>query len=238
MADFPSLVERLHDLETSAVNNIERLQDFHVFTGHNYDRYSKMVEAGHLTGSVTNVRTNSTLDVSDLAARLLKYLDDDLPRVVIYQVVSEFEDFFFEFLKLFVRNNTQALSQQRELKVKDVLDRPDMEQLIEFLIQKELHELRYNNVQAWFTYLKRVINLHSIKPEDSVRIAELKATRDVFAHNQGIANDIYVGKAGDLARAQPGQQLTLSRPYLYGSSDYLKSLVSKLTEEACSRLAK
>jgi hypothetical protein len=93
-----------------------------------------------------------------------------------------------------------------------------MEQLIEYLIQKELHELQYDNVQAWFAYLQRIIRLHSIKPEDWARIAELKATRDVFAHNHGIANDIYVRKAGHLARAQPGQRLTLSRPYLYGSS--------------------
>jgi hypothetical protein len=116
MADFTSLVERLRNLEKSAVNNIERLQDFHVFTGHSYDRYSRMVEAGHITGSVTNVRTNSDLDVSDLAAWLLKYLDDDLPRVVIYQVVSEFEYFFFELLKLLMQNNTHACLNSESLR--------------------------------------------------------------------------------------------------------------------------
>lgn len=236
MANVPSVVEKLRNLEACAVSNIERLQDFHVLTGYSYDRYSKMVEAGHLSGSVKNIRTGTNLDVAQVAKQLLKYLDDDLLRVVIYQVISDFEAFFFDFLELIVRNNPHALSQQRHVTVSDVLNNSDMDHLLKYIIQKELHELQYKNVYDWFTYLQKLIHLKSIGSEDVGRIAELKATRDAFAHNEGIANDIYISKAGDRARAEAGQRLTLSRPYLYDSADFLKRLVSDLTEAACSRL--
>src|SRR5688500_16596595 len=93
------------ELRNRAITEIERLQDFHVFTGHSYDRYAKMVAAGHLTGTVTNIRTRTTLTEKEVAHILLSYLDDELPQIVLYQVVSEFERFLFDFLKLLIQKN-------------------------------------------------------------------------------------------------------------------------------------
>ena len=44
-------------------------------------------------------------------------------------------------------------------------------------------------------------------------IIEIKASRDVLAHNNGIVNAIYVAKAGSRARHQEGEQLTMSEQY-------------------------
>lgn len=88
-------IARLAELKLRAKGEIERLQDFHVFTGHSYDVYSKMVSAKHLAGTtVVNTRTGSTLESADVATELLHYLDDYLPRVVLFELVAVFEDFF------------------------------------------------------------------------------------------------------------------------------------------------
>ncbi len=55
--------------------------------------------------------------------------------------------------------------------------------------------------------------------------AEIKATRDVLVHGQGIANAYYVDKAGGLARAQPGQALDIPGPYHQKSWELICKLV-------------
>jgi hypothetical protein len=225
-------------LEALARSEIEGLQDFHVFTGYSYDSFRKMVAAGHLTGSVTNSRTSITKPVSDLASILLGYLDEELPRVVIYQVVSHYEWFFFEFLALLLQHNPHALPPKKQITIEEILAVTDRDALITKLIEKELHELKFSSVEKWFQYLDKVMRLEALTSDELARLAELKATRDVVAHNAGVANDFYVRKAGRLARARAGEHLGITRPYIYESADFLKLVVSRLTEAVLSRLAK
>lgn len=231
-----SVRDMLLELRKRAIADIERLQDFHVFTGHSYDRYAKMTAAGHLTGTVTNVRTHTAKTDQEVAEILLSYLDDELPKLVLYQEVSAFETFFFDFLKLLVQHNPHALSQKRQLTVEEVLAQPDLAQLISHVIERELHELQYKNVQEWFTYLEKLIKFRAVNTSQIGILAELKATRDIIAHNAGIANDIYARKAGSMARARPGESLSVSRSYVYDGADFLKGLVSDLTDAAHTRL--
>ncbi len=231
-----SVADQLIELRNRSVAQIEKLQDFHIFTGHSYDRYAKMVGAGHLTETVTNVRTATTLADKQVADVLLSYLDDELPQVVLFQVVAAFEGFFFDLLRLLLQQNPYALSQQRKLAVADVLARPDFAALIDHLIELELHELRYKSVAEWFQFLPKIIKLDAPTSSDIERLAELKATRDIFAHNAGVANEIYVRKAGSHARAFEGAALTISRPYLYDAVGFLKRLVSDLVAKAFKRL--
>lgn len=229
-------IEANRALGAQATTQIEKLQDFHVLTGHSYGRYKEMVEAGHVTGSVTNVRTNSSMKVDEVASLLMTYLDDELPSVVIYQIISSFEWFFFEFLAQLLRHNPHASAQDRHVTVKEVIDAPDKGALLERIIDMELQKLRFKRVEEWFEYLSRVINLPDLQAEDIGRLAELKATRDILAHNAGVANEIYLTKAGDNARAEAGNPLPITRPYLYDSADFVKRLISTLSEAAAARL--
>ena len=63
---------------------------------------------------------------------------------------------------------------------------------------------------------------------DISRIAEIKALRDILAHNAGIVNQIYLQKAGSLARAGLAARLPLSRPYTYDGADFLKYAVGRI----------
>ena len=186
------LIDELNALKERATSDIRHLQDFHVFTGHSYDRYDKMVAAEHPTDSVTNVRTGNTFDAKQIAELLLKYLDEDLPRVVVYQLVSHFEAFRSDLVKLLRQQNPRALNQRRQI----IFAEPDM-----------------------------------------ARLAELKATRDIIAHNAGIANSTYLRKAGTLARAQLGERLKIDRPYTYEAGDFLSRLVVDLINAATARLS-
>ncbi|MDO8609091.1 MAG: hypothetical protein Q7R95_00950 [bacterium] len=92
-------MNKYKELQIRTIRNFNTLQDFHVFTGYSYDRYEKMVKAGNIKESVYNVRTHNSVKEVELAKILLEYLDEDLPKIVIYQLVSYFDDFFADYLK-------------------------------------------------------------------------------------------------------------------------------------------
>ena len=128
------LIDELNALKERATSDIRHLQDFHVFTGHSYDRYDKMVAAEHPTDSVTNVRTGNTFDAKQIAELLLKYLDEDLPRVVVYQLVSHFEAFRSDLVKLLRQQNPRALNQRRQI----IFAEPDMARLAELKATRDI----------------------------------------------------------------------------------------------------
>src|SRR5690606_24248426 len=49
------------------------------------------------------------------------------------------------------------------------------------------------------------------------RYIEVKASRDIFIHNQGVANEIYARKAGSHARVTPGMLLPADAAYFLES---------------------
>jgi len=95
-----SVASRLESLEHKCLRAVEALQDFQVFTGHSYDRYSKMVIAGHLKERITNTRTGSSLPAEELAETLLRSLDTQLPTVCLYDLIAILEAFEADLLRL------------------------------------------------------------------------------------------------------------------------------------------
>jgi hypothetical protein len=235
---MPTAIETanaIYDLATATVQALEQLQDFQAFTAHSYDRYGKMVAGGHIEETITNVRTQSNVSSQDLAVVLLAYLDQNLPRVVLYEAVSHFEALFFEVVGCLLRFNPRALSQKRQVTVEDVLAASDYERLLDALIAREMSELQYKAPSEWFAFLNRIIKLDL--PDAAVRrLAELKATRDLHLHNRGVVNEIYLRKAGSLARSALGSSLPLSRPYVYDGVDFLKGFSERLCAAVRDRL--
>ena len=137
-----------------------------------------------------------------------------------------------------MQDNCNALNKKKTLLVENVLDASNLNELKDFLIDRELSELKYGKVVDWFSYLEKIINLKGIESASVERLSELKATRDIFAHNSGIVNEIYIRKAGKLARANLGEMLSLSRSYVYESADFLKGLVKNMSESSITRMLK
>jgi hypothetical protein len=231
-----SVIRRLETLRDRAVGDFTRLQDFQELTGTSYGVFEKAVSAG-LTANSFSTGSMTILDAKQVAEVLRRYLDDDLPRIAIYQIVAEFEAFFFDFHALLLEHNPRALRQDRQIAVRDVMTHKGLNSLIAELIRDEGHELAYQKVQVWFERLRNVVNLKAISDADVEHIAEIKATRDIVAHNAGIANDIYIVKAGKAARAAVGETLPVTRPYTYESARFLKEMIKKMTDAATARLA-
>jgi hypothetical protein len=71
--------------------------------------------------------------------------------------------------------------------------------------------------------------------DEIVRLAEVKASRDVLVHNQGVVNSIYRDRAGGLARFPAGQSLEISEPYLNDAFLLVRKILTDLSRAASEK---
>ena len=66
----------------------------------------------------------------------------------------------------------------------------------------------YDRPVNWFEYVKGLTKISATTITETEQFAEIKATRDVLVHGQGVANSYYVDKAGTLAERARVNRLT------------------------------
>jgi hypothetical protein len=118
---------------------------------------------------------------------------------------------------------------------KEIFNLPDKTAIIDALVEKELKDIFYDRPANWFEYVKGMVNIAAPTVAEAEQFAEIKATRDVLVHGQGIANAYYVDKAGKLARVQPGQSLDVPGPYHQASWTLIRKLVQDIGTEMAAR---
>src|SRR5262249_22584128 len=153
-----------------------------------------------------NLTTKTSVDQDALAGLAQHYVRHYLTSFTFQHFVSLFEAFFFDLLRLWLAAYPRNLA-KKQIDLGTILDAPDRETVILAIVDKELNELKYERVAEWFAYLDHVVKLGCPTTDEIERIAEIKASRDILIHNQGIVNAVYVAKAGSKARYQIGELL-------------------------------
>lgn len=100
---------------------------------------------------------------------------------------------------------------------------------------KEFNELKYERLSEWFAYFNRLARLGCPPTEDIDKLAEIKASRDIFVHNNGIVNETYVAKAGNLARGTVGQRLDIPEHYHRSSWETIRNVVCQVSTAAIAK---
>ena len=62
-------------------------------------------------------------------------------------------------------------------------------------------------------------------------------SRDLLVHNRGVANRLYLLKAGRLARFADGERIEIPGPYPRQTWDLLRKVVANLAEAAIQKVA-
>lgn len=110
--------------------------------------------------------------------------------------------------------------------VREVVNASSLDGLIAEKANQRVRDANYATPEAFFKYSSKVFGFEF---DEALRLefSEIKATRDIHVHNDGIANRIYVKKAGRLARAQDLEPLTVDSEYLRTSIACLKLIISQ-----------
>jgi hypothetical protein len=218
-----------------ALGKLDDVYEFTSFSSLSYHLYGQSVDSGFKITAILP-HTNKTIDQLQLREHLDRYKSNYLTEIGFQMVVSAFEAWLFDVLRVLL-SNPDRLNKRKKIDVSDVLSAASLDDLRRTIVDAELNEIRYKKVQEWFDFLGLFVNLGAPSAHDIQRIAEIKATRDIVVHNSGVANQIYVSKSGALARVAAGQPIALSPEYYNESWKHLRQVVETTGELLHAKVA-
>ena len=240
------LGERISQIRDRALNHLDAAHDYFVFTVRLWGLIQTDVEQNQLSINFHNPSTNTTVDEHALLIQAQRYKQWELPASTIQQFVSVFEVFFFDVLREWFLRYPQWLA-DKQLSGREITDLPSKDAILEALIQKELISVAYQKPADWFSYISKRTGAEfktansfrkdraqpiyvTIEEFETVKqsFCEIKATRDVLIHANGVANAQYLEKSGSAARAAIGQRLDIGDPYHQQSWELISCLIEDI----------
>jgi len=157
--------------------------------------------------------TSQKYNKEDLIQRYNHLAFAQIPMNGIYQLVTIVEAMFSDLIRHIILFYPDKLSAKRQISLQDVLKASAIEELHLLATNAFIHELSYKSPTDFAKEAQSILSVNLLECPAFHKYIEMKATRDVLIHNMGIANDIYVGKAGSHARVQAGQAIPITQVY-------------------------
>lgn len=228
-----ALADEIQALANRTLFALDASHDYFTYTKRVWRLLQQIVEEGRKF-TFRNRTTGTRVDEQVLLGRAQLYVTDYLISSTFQHFVSLFEDFFFGLLRRWLAAYPGSLS-NKQLEMSAVLKAPDKTAIVLSVVDKELNERKYKRVADWFSYLEQLANLGCPTTEEIEILAEIKASRDILVHGNGMANAIYVEKAGRRARCQDGQKLEIPEQYHRESWETIKKVVYDLSSAAITK---
>ena len=229
-----ALIDEIPRLRDDCLSSLDASHNYYAHTKSAWRLVQQMVRQGHKV-TIRNQATGNTVDETELSGLAQDYVTGYLASATFQHFVSLFEQFVFDLLRAWLTEYPVSLS-GNQLLFRTVLDAADKNEIVAAVVQKEVRGLAYKRVADWFVFLEKIAKLEC-PTEDQIRqLAEIKASRDVLVHNNGIANSIYIDKSMGLARFADGETLELPEHYHRESWRLIKQVVSDLTDAAINKV--
>ncbi len=208
--------------------------DYYTDTKVAWNLVQAWVDLGY-TFNVQSVVTGNVINHQNISQKVREYHSVRLAEDTFQQFVSVFEIFLTEVLRIWLTAYPQSLS-GRQVKFEDILNAADKDSITDLVIGRELNEISYKKPAEWFIYLEQKAKLGCPVSAEIEQIAEAKATRDLLVHNQGVVNQIYLDKAGRLARFQLNQRIEIPDHYHRATWELLCKVVADIADSAASKM--
>lgn len=156
-------------------------------------------------------------DVSTKTSILYK---SSLMSLVVY-----FESMFTEIFKYLFNKNPECIVEKKSLTFMEIRKIGSIEQAINYIIEKELETMMYKGFENWCDYLKSKTKLSMAYLDNSKdEVVEIIARRNLFVHNQGKVNSIYLAKVSDRYSNELDKELKVNKEYINKSIDSIAKL--------------
>src|SRR5690606_29301721 len=118
-----------------------------------------------------------------------------LPANGVVQLVTIIEAMFGDVVRSIIMKFPQKLGAKRAIPMQAVLEAKSIEDVHIRATDALLNELAYKSPHEFAEALNGLLSINLLECPAFHKYMELKATRDIYIHNRGVANDIYVRKA-------------------------------------------
>ncbi len=228
------LAKEIQELAVRTRESLNSSHDYFVHTKRVWRLMRETVNEGRKF-NFQNKLTGTDVDERELVGRSRRYLKTYLRSATFQHFVGLFEDFFFDFLRLWLATYPGSLA-KKTLEFNTVLKAADKDAIVLHVVDKELNELKYERIADWFAYLDKLARLGCPTAAEIAQLAEIKAARDILVRNKGIVNSTYVDKAGSRARFQNGERLEMPEPYHRESWELIKKVVAEIAAAALAKI--
>lgn len=149
----------------------------------------------------------------------------------LVQLVTIVETMLGDVVRAVVVRYPHKLGGKRSLSIQTVLESTSLEEVHLRATDTLLNELAYKSPAEFAESFQQLLSVNLLECPAFHRYIEVKATRDIFIHNRGIANDVYVRKAGSHARAKSGMRLPSDIQYFLESYEHCLQIADWLEVE-------
>ncbi len=177
------------------------------------------------------------MSAADMAVRAEGCVGTSLNEAVFQHVLALFEDLLFELLRLGLSADPGGAPNKAEgpVSLAMVIDAPDREAILRFVIDRELNVLEYERPRAWFRSLNDRVGRLCPTDEQIERSTGIRASLEIPAQNRGAVNPTYLDKADRHARDQLGQRLGTPEPDLHDTWLMIQGRVQDIATAAISK---
>ncbi|MBL8522625.1 MAG: hypothetical protein JNN20_02935 [Betaproteobacteria bacterium] len=153
----------------------------------------------------------------------------------LVHLVTIVETMLGDVVRAVIARYPQKLSGKRTLSIQAVLQSTSLEEVHLRATDALLNELAYKSPAEFAEAVEALLSVNLLECPAFHCYIEVKATRDIFVHNRGISNDVYVRKAGSHARVKSGMVLPVDIQYFLESYEHCLQIADWLEVELHSR---
>lgn len=143
----------------------------------------------------------------------------------LVQLVTIVETMISDIIRAVILKYPQKLSSKRTVKLQSVLEASTIEEVHLRATDALLNELAYKSPVELAEAVQPLLSINLLECPPFHRYMEIKASRDIFIHNRGIVNDIYIRKSGSHARASENTALPADTAYFLESYESCLQMV-------------
>ena len=122
-----------------------------------------------------------------------------------------------DVIRAVIMKYPQKIGTKKNISVGIVLAASSIEEIHFQAIDSILNELSYKTPRDFSESLSSIVSVNLLECPAFHKYLEVKATRDIYIHNRGVANDIYVNKSGSHARVIAGNIIPVDAQYFLES---------------------
>lgn len=149
----------------------------------------------------------------------------------LVQLVTLVETMLSDVARAVVVRYPHKLGGKRSVPIQTILESTSLEEVHVRATDALLNELAYKSPAEFAESLQQLLSVNLLECPAFHRYMEIKATRDIFVHNRGIANDVYFRKAGPHARVKSGMALPADIQYFLESYEHCLQVTEWLEVE-------
>lgn len=230
-----ALARKIYSLQNKIVrelNNahifLEQAQPLLIEAKAKYESSKSKADRRYYVPSIerTKFAKRTDAELKDIYAH---YTSNGLFEAFLVNSVSQFESFLgdviIEFLNhypLRITETVHGIPACPNISPKDIVAAADKDELLHRVFSDHVTNVFRQRPSLYMTYLSKLL---SVKNDPSFAdYYEVCATRDLVVHNNGIANALYVEKAGTKARGAIGQKISVDQDYYYEALAKLKKV--------------